>query len=124
MRRLGTPADIGKVAAHRRPAAAMPVSVQCLHRFGQAVQDSDGSSRRRVGSAIGGWSTGQGGWRTQYSTAAASRLHLQGRRAASRLHPLKGRLAGFYAVTVSGNWWVIFRFEEGVAVDVDYGDDH
>jgi proteic killer suppression protein len=41
-----------------------------------------------------------------------------------RLHPLKGKLAGFYAVTVSGNWRVIFRFEEGAAADVDYVDYH
>ena len=31
---------------------------------------------------------------------------------------------GFYAVTVSGNWRVIFRFEDGAALDVDYIDYH
>jgi proteic killer suppression protein len=36
-----------------------------------------------------------------------------------KLHQLKGELAGFYAVTVSGNWRVIFRFEDGEATDVD-----
>jgi proteic killer suppression protein len=41
-----------------------------------------------------------------------------------RLHPLKGNRAGFYAVTVNGNWRVIFRFERGNAVDVDYIDYH
>lgn len=41
-----------------------------------------------------------------------------------RLHPLKGALAGFYAVTVNGNWRVIFRFEQGSATDVDYIDYH
>ena len=41
-----------------------------------------------------------------------------------RLHSLKGNLAGFYAVTVSGNWRVIFRFEKGDALDVDYVDYH
>jgi toxin HigB-1 len=41
-----------------------------------------------------------------------------------RLHPLKGALAGFYAVTVNGNWRVVFRFEEGNATDVDYIDYH
>ena len=30
-----------------------------------------------------------------------------------RLHPLKGELKGHYAVAVSGNWRVTFRFEEG-----------
>ena len=28
-----------------------------------------------------------------------------------RLHSLKGELKGFWSVTVSGNWRVIFRFE-------------
>ena len=41
-----------------------------------------------------------------------------------RLHPLKGRMKGRYAVSVSGNWRVIFRFEEKHAVDVDYLDYH
>jgi proteic killer suppression protein len=41
-----------------------------------------------------------------------------------RLHPLKGELAGFWSVTVSGNWRVVFRFEEGDAFDVDLLDYH
>ena len=41
-----------------------------------------------------------------------------------RLHPLKGDLRGFYAVSVSGNWRVFFRFEDGDAFDVDYDDYH
>ncbi|MBF0167299.1 MAG: type II toxin-antitoxin system RelE/ParE family toxin [Alphaproteobacteria bacterium] len=41
-----------------------------------------------------------------------------------RLHRLKGEYAGFWAVTVRANWRVIFRFEEGQAVDVDYLDYH
>ena len=41
-----------------------------------------------------------------------------------RLHPLKGNLKGFYAVTVRANWRVIFRFEEGHAYDVDLIDYH
>ena len=41
-----------------------------------------------------------------------------------RLHPLKGQFAGFWAVTVRANWRVIFRFEQGDAVDVDYLDYH
>ncbi len=43
---------------------------------------------------------------------------------ALKLHKLKGDLAGFYAVSVSGNWRVIFRFEEGQATDVDLIDYH
>jgi len=41
-----------------------------------------------------------------------------------RLHPLKGELKGFYAVTVQANWRVIFRFSDGEARDVDYLDYH
>jgi proteic killer suppression protein len=29
------------------------------------------------------------------------------------LHPLKGGLKGFWAVTVRANWRIIFRFEDG-----------
>ena len=41
-----------------------------------------------------------------------------------RLHELKGPLKGHWAVAVSGNWRVAFRFEDGAAVDVDYVDYH
>lgn len=41
-----------------------------------------------------------------------------------RLHALKGALEGHHAVSVSGNWRVTFRFEDGDAVDVDYVDYH
>ena len=41
-----------------------------------------------------------------------------------RLHPLKGDLAGFWSVAVSGKWRVIFRFEGGHASDVDLVDYH
>jgi proteic killer suppression protein len=40
------------------------------------------------------------------------------------LHPLKGSLKGFWSVSVSGNWRVIFRFENGNATDIDYLDFH
>ena len=41
-----------------------------------------------------------------------------------RLHRLRGALSGYYAVSVSGNWRVTFRFQDGHAVDVDYLDYH
>ena len=41
-----------------------------------------------------------------------------------RLHELKGSRKGQWAVTVSGNWRVTFRFEDGSAIDVDYVDYH
>jgi len=36
------------------------------------------------------------------------------------LHPLKGERKGFWAVTVLGNWRVIFRFVDHNAAEVDY----
>ena len=41
-----------------------------------------------------------------------------------RLHPLKGKPAGRYAVWVDENFRVIFRFEAANAVEVDCGDYH
>ena len=41
-----------------------------------------------------------------------------------QLHPLRGNLAGFWAVSVSGNWRIIFRFEAGNVRDVDLVDYH
>ena len=40
------------------------------------------------------------------------------------LHPLKAKWAGSWAVEVSGNWRLIFRFEGNDAVAVDYVDYH
>jgi len=40
------------------------------------------------------------------------------------LHPLTGELRGFWSVRVSGNWRLIFRFEDGHAFDVDLVDYH
>jgi proteic killer suppression protein len=41
-----------------------------------------------------------------------------------RLHPLKGNLKGYWAVTVRANWRIIFRFEDGHALGVDLVDYH
>jgi proteic killer suppression protein len=41
-----------------------------------------------------------------------------------RLHQLKGRQKGIWSITVSGNWRITFRFEEGDARDVDLIDYH
>jgi len=41
-----------------------------------------------------------------------------------RLHRLKGDLAGHWSLTVSGNWRVVFRFENGDAFDLDLVDYH
>jgi proteic killer suppression protein len=41
-----------------------------------------------------------------------------------RLHPLKGDLKGFWAITVRANWRVVFRFADRDVIDVDYVDYH
>lgn len=41
-----------------------------------------------------------------------------------RLHPLHGNLKGHWAVMVSGNWRLTFRFEGEDAILVDYQDYH
>ena len=40
------------------------------------------------------------------------------------LHPLKGERKGTWAVSVSGNWRVTFKFVGKDAEAVDYEDDH
>jgi proteic killer suppression protein len=66
----------------------------------------------------------------------AARLHLQLARLDSaamavdmnlpgwRFHQLAGNLKGQYAVTVSKNWRLLFSFENGDALLVDYRDYH
>lgn len=41
-----------------------------------------------------------------------------------RLHPLKGDLRGFWSVSVSGNWRLVFRFDAGHAYDINLVDYH
>jgi toxin HigB-1 len=36
-----------------------------------------------------------------------------------KLHPLKGRMKGFWSVWVSGNWRIIFGFRGTDVTDVD-----
>ena len=42
----------------------------------------------------------------------------------SAFHALQGDLQGYYAVKVTGNWRITFRFEGEHAADVDYQDYH
>jgi proteic killer suppression protein len=41
-----------------------------------------------------------------------------------RLHQLSGDLAGFWSLTVNGNWRIIFQFDKNDVVLVDYLDYH
>ena len=54
------------------------------------------------------------------ASTAAGDMNLPG----LSLHPLKGSLKNYWSVSVSGNWRVIFRFEDGYVLDVDYLDYH
>jgi proteic killer suppression protein len=43
----------------------------------------------------------------------------------SRLHKLKAPpYAGWFSVDVTGNYRIVFRFEDGNAFDIDYADTH
>ena len=41
-----------------------------------------------------------------------------------KLHPLDGDYAGFWGITVTGNWRLVFEFEHGEASNLDYTDYH
>ena len=41
-----------------------------------------------------------------------------------RLHPLKGDLKGYWSLTVTANWRLIFRFQDGDAFELDLIDYH
>ncbi|MEJ5964006.1 type II toxin-antitoxin system RelE/ParE family toxin [Pedobacter immunditicola] len=41
-----------------------------------------------------------------------------------RPHPLKGNMHGFWSLDITGNYRVIFRFENKNAFDLDYLDTH
>ena len=41
-----------------------------------------------------------------------------------RLHPLRGDLRGLWSISISANWRIVFRFEEGDVYDVDLVDYH
>lgn len=41
-----------------------------------------------------------------------------------RLHPLKGKKGGLWAINVTGNWRIVFEFVDGDAYIVNYEDYH
>ncbi|MCX7324163.1 MAG: type II toxin-antitoxin system RelE/ParE family toxin [Hyphomicrobiales bacterium] len=57
------------------------------------------------------------------ATLDASRLADDMNIASYGFHKLAGDLKGYYAVKVTGNWRIIFCFEDGNALDVDHVDD-
>jgi proteic killer suppression protein len=61
-----------------------------------------------------------------FALETANSLDQVGRFPGWRLHPLKGTLKGFWSLTVTGNWRLIFRYEEAGnrATDIDLIDYH
>jgi len=61
-----------------------------------------------------------------FALETAQNLEQVGRYPGWKLHPLKGDLKGYWSLTVSGNWRVIFRYDETVntASDLDLSDYH
>ena len=61
-----------------------------------------------------------------FALETAGNLEQVGRFPGWKLHPLKGDLKGYWSLTVTGNWRVIFRYEEAVntATDIDLIDYH
>jgi toxin HigB-1 len=41
-----------------------------------------------------------------------------------RLHPLKGDLKGLWSITISANWRLVFRLQDGDAFEIDLVDYH
>ena len=56
-----------------------------------------------------------------FALETAGNLNQVGRFPGWKLHPLKGDLKGFWSLTVTGNWRLIFQYEEetNTASDID-----
>jgi proteic killer suppression protein len=61
-----------------------------------------------------------------FTIETAESLEQLGRFPGWKLHPLKGDLKGFWSLTVTGNWRLIFRYDENAnaASDIDLIDYH
>ena len=61
-----------------------------------------------------------------FALETADSLEQVGRFPGWRLHSLKGDLEGFWSLTVTGNWRLIFSYDEetNTAVDIDLIDYH
>jgi len=61
-----------------------------------------------------------------FAIETARDLEQAGRFPGWKLHALKGDLKGFWSMTVTGNWRVIFRYDETAnsASDIDLIDYH
>jgi proteic killer suppression protein len=61
-----------------------------------------------------------------FALETAQTLEQVGRFPGWKLHPLRGDLKGFWSLTVSGNWRIVFRYDEAEnsASDIDLVDYH
>jgi toxin HigB-1 len=61
-----------------------------------------------------------------FALETAESLDQLGRFPGWKLHPLKGDMNGFWSLTVTGNWRLIFRYSEetNTASDIDLIDYH
>jgi proteic killer suppression protein len=61
-----------------------------------------------------------------FAFETAETLEQVGRFPGWKLHPLRGNLKGVWSLTVTGNWRLIFRYEEktNTASDIDLIDYH
>ena len=61
-----------------------------------------------------------------FALETAGHLDQMGRFPGWKLHPLKGGLAGFWSLKVTGNWRLVFRYDEPAdsAEDLDLVDYH
>jgi len=61
-----------------------------------------------------------------FAIETAESLEQLGKFPGWKLHPLKGELKGFWSLTVTGNWRLIFRYEEdaNAASEIDLIDYH
>jgi toxin HigB-1 len=78
----------------------------------------------RTGSKAGIQSNHAGKLRLQLFTLDNARRPSDMNAPGWKLHPLAGELKGQWAVSVSGNWRLTFKFESEDAVLVDYQDYH
>jgi toxin HigB-1 len=47
-----------------------------------------------------------------FALETAAHIDQIGRFPGWKLHPLKGKLKGFWSITVTGNWRLVFRYDE------------
>jgi toxin HigB-1 len=61
-----------------------------------------------------------------FAIETAETIEQFGRFLGWRLHPLKGDLKGYWSLTVTGNWRLIFRYDEpmNMASEIDLIDYH